>query len=218
MLRPLAVAATLLALAGCSNDDPGAAGGGGAASTATGAGPTCPEGTTSRTIVIAASEPGASCIDLDADLALDVCEDPSSNAQGFICFEEVSSGRRIWLASSASTPRDGEAWTSCDAGGPPPPCVPGGCPEVASAPVGEVTSTCSEEDTRGRFRCGDPASPWDATCCPRPGCGDDGACPPGMVCAAAGHQTSMACARATDGSCDCGGTPDARVSDVCIPE
>lgn len=217
MLRALALAAALVPLAGCSGDDPGAPGGGGAASTGDPAGPTCPEGTTSRPVVVAAAAPGASCIDLGADLALDVCEEATGSPLGFACFEEVSSGRRIWLFHPASTPRDPDAWTSCDAAEPPPPCFTGDCPDAGAA-VGEVVSTCTEEATRAEHQCGSPTSPYDADCCPRPSCADGGACADGMACSEASHPSARSCARTVDGGCGCGGTPDARVSEVCIAE
>ena len=216
--RPLAIATIALALSGCSGDDPGAPGGGGASSTGAGAAPTCPPDTTLRSMVVAAVEPGASCIDLGADVALDVCEDPTSSSHGFACFEEAGSGRRIWLHHPASTPRDREAWTSCGEQGLPPPCFTGGCPDGGSAPVGEVASTCTEEATRAEYRCGSSTSPYDAACCPRPACDAAGACPDGMACAEVGHSSARSCARTVDGGCGCGGTPDARVSEVCFPE
>ena len=243
--RSLAVTSVLLlALAACGSEVTGAGsgGGGGAGSggdagvgggdaptssstTATGAGGgdgPCPEGATFRGgVLVPLSIDEGACLETEGVSTMDLCVFVEEPGTGFRCFERLATGRRIWLPTPEVLPQDVDAWVECtdEQPDPPPPCfVAYACFNDPPVFDGAIVSTCNDEDTRSAYACGGDGSPYDAGCCPRTLCDEDGGCPEGLVCRAAGFSSYTACSRSTDGTCGCFGTADAQMIDVCIAE
>ncbi len=127
------------------------------------------------------------CIKSDSPLRVVACAGPDtahpSGAYASSCVRHVATGQEFWVTARWERLL-APGWAACSdiLATPPPPCFARECKTNALGQTAFPESLCSERDTRKMFDCGGDSSRWDADCCRRPYCSNDGECKDGEVC------------------------------------
>jgi hypothetical protein len=188
-------------------------GAGGADSTSTGG---C-DSPAAFTIVGLPYNAASDCIEVDQVVNVEACtirpgpDDNPNESDGFSCIERLSDGAQFWVFAFYRLGIDSSKWRLCDSrqGIPPKACYAAGC-------TGAPRSSCSLDDTRRVFSCGDADHEFDENCCARPNCVDSSDCMPGQECRGALSLGQWYCWNNSEG-CDCGGPAGGPLRRVCLP-
>ena len=139
------------------------------------------------------------CVDTESPQVIDVCLGKESLGWSrYHCYRRISDGKEFWLSLWFVNHPDPTTWERCENEPverdprPPPPCFAAACPPPQPASQGRILSTCSEEVTRSRFRCGGSGrnDVWDENCCLRRQCESASDCAEGQECRL-GYQDSL---------------------------
>ena len=156
----------------------------------------------------------ANCLETERPSVGIACTDFDVIDAGFFCVRRLSDGARfIGLSQLRKPVIDPRYWELCDAPGlpnyPPKPCFAVAC---ARAP----SSTCTEQQTREKFACGNGTIEWDKNCCRRVLCTDNGGCEAGQTCRKTFTLAGWECTTLPSGLCDCGGTLGGPEEMMCV--
>ena len=175
--------------------------------------------------------PADKCVDTESPQIIDVClsKEPLGWAR-YHCYRRISDGAEFWLTLWFVNHPDPTTWELCENEQaerdprPPPPCFAAACPATQPASQGRILSTCREDVTRSRFRCGgsEQNDVWDENCCLRRQCDSASDCAEGQECRAGYQDSLMYCFiygpdAPAPYRCECSGSSGGPPASYCFP-